>query len=173
MRGEEKREGDGNGRVRGSGRVRGTRTRTREQVRFFCPYLCIILFLLFCFSISQVSSASSPPPPMQTGKGVPLNDFSWASPAPDVVGVAAVNNMLERCLVAAVDHATARRREPRLSNGQHRCTPRMRWLCYLEGVCLRPLMRQRCGLAPVPYLVIRCGSVPKVGTVPLLDLHYS
>ena len=24
-----------------------------------------------------------------------------------------------------------------------------------------------------PILVIRCDSVPKVGTVPLLDLHYS
>ena len=32
-------------------------------------------------------------------------------------------------------------------------------------------MRQRCGLALVPYFVIRCGSVPKVGTIPLTDLH--
>ena len=32
-------------------------------------------------------------------------------------------------------------------------------------------IRQWCGLALVPYLVIRCGSVPKVGTVPPLDLH--
>ena len=31
-------------------------------------------------------------------------------------------------------------------------------------------MRQRCGLALVPYLVIRCGSVPKVGTMSLIDL---
>ena len=42
----------------------------------------------------------------------------------------------------------------------------------LRGGCLRPSIRQRCGLAPVPYLVIRGGSVPKVGTVPLLDLHF-
>ena len=86
-----------------------------------CPYLCFILFLLFYFSASQiklVSSALSSPPPVQTGKGLPLNDFSWAPPALDVVGVATVNNMLKRC-VAAVDHATARRQEPRLSNGQH------------------------------------------------------
>ena len=27
-------------------------------------------------------------------------------------------------------------------------------------------------VAPVPYLVIRCGPVPKVGTVPLLDLKF-
>ena len=27
----------------------------------------------------------------------------------------------------------------------------------LGGGCLWPLTRQRCGLAPVPYLVIRCG----------------
>ena len=33
-------------------------------------------------------------------------------------------------------------------------------------------MRKWCGLAPVPYLVIRCGSVPKVGIVPLLDLLF-
>ena len=33
------------------------------------------------FLISQVFSASSPPPPVQTGKDLPLNDFSWASPA--------------------------------------------------------------------------------------------
>ena len=33
-------------------------------------------------------------------------------------------------------------------------------------------MRQRCRLAPVSYLVIRRGSVPKVGTVPLQDLHF-
>ena len=30
-----------------------------------------------------------------------------------------------------------------------------------------------CGLALVPYLVIRCDSVPKVGTVPPLDLHFT
>ena len=86
---ERKREaegGDERGRGRGRGRVRGTRTWTREQVRLFCPYLCIILFLLFCFSISQVSSASSPPLPVQTGKGLPLNDFSWASPALVLLG---------------------------------------------------------------------------------------
>ena len=29
---------------------------------------------------------------MQTGTGLPLNDFSWMSPAPDNVGVTAVNN---------------------------------------------------------------------------------
>ena len=62
-----------------------------EQVCSFCPYICIILFLLFYFSISQVSSASSPPPPVQTGEGLPLNGFSWATLAPDIVGVAAVN----------------------------------------------------------------------------------
>ena len=39
-----------------------------------------------------MSSTSSPPPPVQTGTGLPLNAFSWASPAPDIVGVAAVNN---------------------------------------------------------------------------------
>ena len=44
------------------------------------------------FSASPVSSASSPPPPVQTGKGLPLNDFSSESQAPGVVGVAAVNN---------------------------------------------------------------------------------
>ena len=33
-------------------------------------------------------------------------------------------------------------------------------------------MRQRCGLALVPCLVIRCISMPKVGTVPLTDLHF-
>ena len=66
--------------------------RPKQTVRVFCPYLCIILFLLFCFSAFQVSSASSPPPPVQTGTGLPLNAFSWASPAPDIVGVAAVNN---------------------------------------------------------------------------------
>ena len=52
----------------------------------FCSYLCIIPFLLFCFSISQVSSASSPPPPVQAGKGLPLNDFSWASPSLMLLG---------------------------------------------------------------------------------------
>ena len=41
-----------------------------------------------------------------------------------------------------------------------------------RGGCLRPSIRQRCKLAPVPYLVISCGSVPKVGIVPLLDLHF-
>ena len=49
--------------------------------------------------------------PLRTGEVLPLNNFSWASQAPGVVGVAAVNNMLKRCLVAAVDHAIARRRE--------------------------------------------------------------
>ena len=39
-----------------------------------------------------MSSTSSPPPPVQTGTGLPLNAFSWASPAPNIVGVAAVNN---------------------------------------------------------------------------------
>ena len=29
---------------------------------------------------------------MQTGTGLPLNAFSWASPAPDNVGIVAVNN---------------------------------------------------------------------------------
>ena len=33
-------------------------------------------------------------------------------------------------------------------------------------------MRQRCRVALVLYLVIRCVSVPKVGTVPLIDLHF-
>ena len=32
------------------------------------------------------------------------------------------------------------------------------------------LIRQWCRLVLVPYLVMRCGSVPKVGTVPPLDL---
>ena len=34
-------------------------------------------------------------------------------------------------------------------------------------------IRQWCGLELVPYLVIRCGFVPKVGTVPPLDLHFT
>ena len=74
----------------------GTRTLevgSSEQVCSFCPYVCIILFLLFHFSISQVSSASSPPSPVQTGEGLPLNVFSWASLAPDIVGLAAVNSI--------------------------------------------------------------------------------
>ena len=58
----------------------------------FCPSLCIILFLLFCFSASQVSSAPYPPPPVQTGTGLPLNAFSWTRPAPAIVRVTAVNN---------------------------------------------------------------------------------
>ena len=35
------------------------------------------------------------------------------------------------------------------------------------------LIRQWCGLELVLYLVIRCGFVPKVGTVPPLDLHFT
>ena len=35
----------------------------------------------------------------------------------------------------------------------------------IAGVVPVPSMRQRCRLAPVPYLVIRFGLVPKVGTV--------
>ena len=173
MRGEEKQERGGRGRVRGSGRVRGMRTRTREQVHVFCPYLCIIPFLLFYLSDCQVSSDSSPPPPVQTGTGLPLNDFSWASPAPDNVGVAAVNN-------------TAGTLFGRSRGSLHRTAtapPAVEWeaLMHVEdevvvllggGGCLRPSMRQRYRLAPVPYLVIRCGSVPKVGTVPLLDLNF-
>ena len=42
-----------------------------------------------------------------------------------------------------------------------------------RGGCLRPSMRQLCRLAPVPYLLIKCGSVPKIGTVPLLDLNFT
>ena len=71
---------------------RDTERGSWEQVRYLCPYLCFILFLLFYFSASQVSSASSPPPPVQTGTGLLLNAFSWASLAPNIVGVAAVNN---------------------------------------------------------------------------------
>ena len=48
----------------------------------------------FFIQVSQVSSASSPLPPVQvqTGTALPLNAFSWASQAPDIVRVAAVNN---------------------------------------------------------------------------------
>ena len=70
---------------------------------YLCPYLCffslllyfsicVIIILLFSFSASQVFSASSLSPPVQTGTGLLLNAFSWASTAPDIVGVAAVNN---------------------------------------------------------------------------------
>ena len=53
----------------------------------FVPLSLLHSFLLFYFSASQVSSASSPPPPVQTGTDLPLNAFSWASPAPDIVGL--------------------------------------------------------------------------------------
>jgi len=43
----------------------------------------------------------------------------------------------------------------------------------LGGECLRPSTRKRCGLVPFPYLVSRCGSVPKAGTASLLDLHFT
>ena len=34
-------------------------------------------------------------------------------------------------------------------------------------------IRLWCVLSLVPYLVIRCGFVPKVGTVPPLDLYFT
>ena len=42
----------------------------------------------------------------------------------------------------------------------------------LGGGVLAALMRQWCELALVQCLVIRFVSVPKVGTVPLIDLHF-
>ena len=64
-----------------------------EQVHF-CSVLFFvsIFFFYISFPNSQVSSASSPPPQAHTGEGVPLNAFSLASPALDIVGTAAVNN---------------------------------------------------------------------------------
>ena len=156
--------GGGSGRGKGSGRVRGTRTLAISRIigtgTFFCSYVCINLFLLFYFSNFQVSSASSPPLPGQTRKGIPLNTFSWVSLAPNVVGITAVNNIAGKLV--------GRSRGP-----DHLSTLWMRWLYYLEGGgCPRSLTSQRCGLLSVPYLVIRCGSVPKVGTVPLQRLHF-
>ena len=77
--------------------------------------------------------------------------------------------LLECYLIAALNHAIARRRGPWMSNRQR---PWMQWLCYLEWGCLRlrPSMRQQCGLSPATYIVIRCGSVQKIGIVPLLSI---
>ena len=136
MKGDEKREeGVGGGRGRGSGRVKGTVTLgvgSSKQVRYILLlFLCFILFLLFLIFF-QISFASSPPPPVQTGTSLPLNPFSLASLAPDIVEVAAVNNTAGCRLVAAVDHATTRQWGARLSNGQRQCNSWMRRLCYLE-----------------------------------------
>ena len=99
---------------------------------------------------------------MQTGTGLLLNAFSWASPAPDIVGVAAVDN-------------TAGTLFGRSCGPHHRTatgTTAVKWKAWvalmhpvdevavlLGGGCLRPLMGQRCGLKMVPYREIRCGSV--------------
>ena len=67
---------------------------------------------LLCFFLS---SASSPPSPVQRGTGLSLNALSWASPAPDIVGVTAVwTTLLERCSVAAANgqHAWAASMHP-------------------------------------------------------------
>ena len=111
---------------------------------------------------------------MQTGEGLPLNGFSWETLAPDIVGVAAVN------ITAGTLFGRSRGPRHLAVTG----SAAVEWaashpldevvvLCYLKGRCLRPSMRQRCGLAPVPYLVIRGDSVPKLGRVPLLDLLFT
>ena len=63
-----------------------------KQVRYFCPYLCFNLLLLFYFSISQNSSACILFSPGQAEKCSPER-LCYASLAPDIVGVvAAVKN---------------------------------------------------------------------------------
>ena len=88
-----------------------------------------------------------------------------------MLGLRLRRTLLERCLIAAMDQAT-----PTGAMVAERAAPMqpMDEVVVLlgEGVPAAS-MRQRCGMTLVPYLVIRCGSVPKVGTVSLLDLHYS
>ena len=44
------------------------------------------------FQFLKFFSASSPPPPVQTGEDLSLTAFSWAFPAHKIVAVGAVNN---------------------------------------------------------------------------------
>ena len=68
-------EGGGRKRGRGSGTARGAKTQDVGSSKKGTIFR-FKLFLLFYFSISQVSSACSPPPPGQTGKDFPLNVFA-------------------------------------------------------------------------------------------------
>ena len=68
------------------------RTKMYERIGCVGPLSLLQSFLLLYVSTSQVSSASSPSPPVQTGTSLPLNAFSWKSSAPDIIRVVAVNN---------------------------------------------------------------------------------
>ena len=62
-------------------------------IQYAFSFLCFMYsFLLFYFSISRLSSASSLPLTVQTWTGLPLNAFSCAPLAHDIVGILAVNN---------------------------------------------------------------------------------
>ena len=65
-----------------------------EQVRcaFSVLFHCINIFLRISFSKSHISSTSSPPTIVQTGKSDPLNAFIKTPTVPDNVGAAAANN---------------------------------------------------------------------------------
>ena len=154
-------EGEGLGEVGECG-GRGYRTRIiGTGTRFVSLSLRYSFSFVLFFSFSSFFVSSSPSP-VQTRTVIPLNVFSWASPAPNNVGIAAANNTAGTLfgrsrgpLYRAATGATAVEWEVLMHTER-------RWLCYLEGGWLRPPMRQRCRLAPIPYLVIRCGSVPKV-----------
>ena len=136
-------------------------------------FLCINIFLHISSSNSQMSSTSSSPPPVQTGTCLPLNAFSWSSPAPDIVGVATVNNTAGTLFgrnCGPGNHIAARATTVERAVLMQ---PVDEVVVLLGGEVPAASMMQRCGLTLVPYLVIRCSSVPKVGTVPLIDLHFT
>ena len=95
----------------------------------------------------------------------------WASLVPDIVGVAAVKNSAGTLFVGrshgpghhAVAGAIAAERAESMQ-------PVDEVVVLLGGGVPAASMSQRCGLTLVQCLVIRCVSVPKVGTVPLIDL---
>ena len=76
------------------------------------------------FSNSRVSSALSPSPPVQTGKAVCLNAFSWTPLAPNTVEAATVNDTAGT--LCGRSRGSGHRTGVRLSNTGHRCAPWMR-----------------------------------------------
>ena len=76
---------------------------------------------------------------------------------------------MERCLVAAVDQATARQRRAGAMTAKRAASmqPVDDVVVLLGRGVPAASIRQWCGLALVTYLVIRCGLVSKVGTVRL------
>ena len=108
-----------------------------------------------------------------SAKGLPLNGFSWSSPAPDIVGVATVNNTAGTLFgrnCGPGNHIAARATTVERAVLMQ---PVDEVVVLLGGEVPAASMMQQCGLTLVPYLVIRCSSVPKVGTVPLIDLHFT